>query len=396
MPTLQIAYHTFGTLSAAKDNVMWVCHALTANSDVADWWPHTVEAGRFLDPTRYFIVCANILGSCYGTTGPTSICPETGEPWYGDFPKVTVRDMVHAHQVLARALGIEQVQLLVGASIGGFQALEWAVEEPQFAKRFAFIATGMTCTPWIAAFNESQRMAMELDPTLGERNAEAGLDGMAVARSIALLSYRGGAAYNLSQADTEETFIYSPPTSLELPDRSHVVRPGDRTSMTAGEMPTSPVASMVRPGDRTSMTAGEMPTSPMASMVRPGDHASSIAGEDACAPGHSDSERVFKHRVQTYQRYQGEKLRKRFNAYSYLRMMDAVDSHRIPAGEPIHTPTLVVAISSDLLFTPEEHQTILDRFPNHEFHVIDSPFGHDGFLVEADLLDEIIKKFMKG
>lgn len=315
MHTLQIAYHTFGTLSAAKDNVIWVCHALTANSDVADWWPHTVEAGRFLDPTRYFIVCANILGSCYGTTGPTSICPETGEPWYGDFPKVTVRDMVHAHQVLAHALGIEQVQLLVGASIGGFQALEWAVEEPQFAKRFAFIATGMTCTPWIAAFNESQRMAMELDPTLGERNAEAGLDGMAVARSIALLSYRGGAAYNLSQADTEEHFPQ---------------------------------------GD----------------------------------------ERVFKHRVQTYQRYQGEKLRKRFNAYSYLRMMDAVDSHRIPAGEPIHTPTLVVAISSDLLFTPEEHQTILDRFPNHEFHVIDSPFGHDGFLVEADLLDEIIKKFM--
>lgn len=315
--TLQIAYHTFGTLSAAKDNVIWVCHALTANSDVADWWPHTVEAGRFLDPARYFIVCANILGSCYGTTGPTSICPETGEPWYGDFPKVTVRDMVHAHQVLARALGIEQVQLLIGASIGGFQALEWAVEAPQFAKRFAFIATGMTCTPWIAAFNESQRMAMELDPTLGEHNEQAGRDGMAVARSIALLSYRGGAAYNLSQADTEEPFPQ---------------------------------------GD----------------------------------------ERVFKHRVQTYQRYQGEKLRKRFNAYSYLRMMDAVDSHRIPVGEPIYTPTLVVAISSDLLFTPEEHQTILDRFPNHEFHVIDSPFGHDGFLVEADLLDEIIKKFMKG
>ena len=133
MPTLQIAYHTFGTLSAAKDNVIWVCHALTANSDVADWWPHTVEAGRFLDPTRYFIVCANILGSCYGTTGPASVFPETGEPWYGDFPKVTVRDMVHAHQLLARALGIDQVQLLIGASIGGFHALLWAVEEPQFA-----------------------------------------------------------------------------------------------------------------------------------------------------------------------------------------------------------------------------------------------------------------------
>ncbi|MGN0235169.1 MAG: homoserine O-acetyltransferase [Paludibacteraceae bacterium] len=315
LPTLQIAYHTFGTLSAARDNVIWVCHALTANSDVADWWPHTVEQGRFLDPDRYFVVCANILGSCYGTTGPASLNPETGEPWYGDFPKVTVRDMVHAHQVLARALGISRVRLLIGASIGGFQALQWAVEEPSFADRLAFIATGVRCTPWIAAFNESQRMAMELDPTLGTRSAEAGREGMAVARSIALLSYRGGAAYNLSQADEEN-------------------------------------------------------------------------------PSPQGTESVFRHRVQTYQRYQGEKLKRRFDAYSYLRMMDAVDSHDIGAGAPLQTPTLVVAISSDLLFTPEEHQTILDRFPNHEFHVIDSPFGHDGFLVEADLLDEIIKKFL--
>ena len=137
-----------------------------------------MEAGRFLDPTRYFIVCANILGSCYGTTGPTSVCPETGEPWYGDFPKVTVRDMVHAHQVLAHALGIEQVQLLVGASIGGFQALEWAVEEPQFAKRFAFIARH-ACTPWIAAFNQSQRMAMELTRRWANAGGGEGKNGMA-------------------------------------------------------------------------------------------------------------------------------------------------------------------------------------------------------------------------
>ena len=91
LPALRIAYHTYGRMNAAGDNVVWVCHALTANSDVADWWPHTVEEGRFLDPTRYFVVCANILGSHYGTTGPLHVNPATGEPWYGDFPHFTIR-----------------------------------------------------------------------------------------------------------------------------------------------------------------------------------------------------------------------------------------------------------------------------------------------------------------
>ena len=96
LPELRIAYHTYGTLNAAKDNVAWVCHALTANSDVADWWPHTVETGRFLDPARHFVVCANIIGSHYGTTGPLHVNPATGRPWYKDFPPFTIRDIVRA------------------------------------------------------------------------------------------------------------------------------------------------------------------------------------------------------------------------------------------------------------------------------------------------------------
>ena len=89
--------------------MVWVCHALTANSDVKDWWPHTVEAGCFLDPDRWFVVCANIIGSCYGSTGPTSINPATGQPYYGDFPKLTIRDMVNAHILLADALGLDRL-----------------------------------------------------------------------------------------------------------------------------------------------------------------------------------------------------------------------------------------------------------------------------------------------
>lgn len=319
LQSLEIAYDTFGKLSAERDNVIWVCHALTANSDVADWWPHTVEKGCFLDPECYFTVCANFLGSHYGTTGPLSINPESGEPWYGDFPLVTVRDMVRVHQLLARHLGIERVKLLIGSSIGGFQCLEWAVMQPDFAERAAFIATSPRTKPWASAFNESQRMVIEGDPTFGERSAEAGLNGMAIARSIALLSYRGGVAYDKTQED-------------------------------------------------------------------------------------SDAENAsFQRRVMSYQRYQGEKLRRRFNAYSYYRLSQTVDSHNLSRGRgrmedvlsQIRAKSLVVAITSDILFTPADHQVLVDNLPDVRYHLIDSDFGHDGFLVEHEQLNTIILDFLR-
>lgn len=200
LPELDIAYNIYGSGS----DVIWVCHALTANSDVADWWPHTVEPGRFLDPKKYRIVCANILGSHYGTTGPLSVNLVTGQPYFDSFPEITVRDMVRSHQRLAAHLGIDHVELLIGSSLGGFQSMEWALMQPDFAKRVALIATSAYTTPWAAGFNESQRLAIEADPTYGSNSPEAGLRGMRAARSIALLSYRGPAAYNLTQADAEE------------------------------------------------------------------------------------------------------------------------------------------------------------------------------------------------
>ena len=319
LPEVDITYDTFGTLNAAKDNVIWVCHALTANSDVADWWPHTVEEGRFLDPTRYFIVCANFLGSHYGTTSPLSVNPTTGEKYYYDFPQITVRDMVKCHQLLAKHLGIERVKLLIGSSIGGFQCIEWAISEPKFMESVALIAT-TTCTePWAAAFNESQRMAIRTDKTWGELRDDAGIDGMAVARSIALISYRGGAAYNATQQD-------------------------------------------------------ENPT-----------------------------EASFTRRAHSYQQYQGEKLRRRFNAMSYYRLSEAVDSHNIARGRgsiaealsKIEARALVVAISSDILFPPEAHVPMREHIRDVEYHLIESEFGHDGFLVEHEKLNTIIQNFIK-
>lgn len=318
LPEITIAYHTYGTLSPARDNVIWVCHALTANSEVADWWPNTVEKGRFLDPERYFVVCANILGSCYGTTGPTSINPATGKPYYGSFPRVTVRDMVHCHQRLAAHLGIKHVRLVVGPSIGGFQAIEWAVMDPHWSDGYALLCSAPQVTPWIAGFDESQRMAIACDPTYGDESPTAGREGMGVARSLALLSYRGGKAYNIAQRDQEP-----------------------------------------------------MP--------------------------------LFAHRVQTYQHHQADKLRQRYDCYAYVRMLDACDSHDVGRGrgsveaalQSIEVPCLLVACPTDILFPPEEQEIMIRNIKQVTYREIVSPFGHDGFLVEADQLDQIVKEFIK-
>ena len=317
LPEVEVEYTTYGTLSPAKDNIIWVCHALTADSRVADWWNNTVEEGKFLDPARWYVICANILGSPYGTTSPVSINPATGKQYGAEFPMITVRDMVALHRRLAQRLGIEHVELLVGSSIGGFQCMEWAIADPDFARRVALIATCTRSSAWAIAFNESQRMAIEADQTFHTDAPDAGLAGMAVARSIALLSYRGAEAYNATQTDP-------------------------------------------------------------------------------------DGEKLEGFRVTTYQQHQGEKLRRRFNAHCYYRLSQAVDSHNIARGRgsveealrQIRAKALVVAITSDILFPPADHTVMVENIPSVEYRLIDSPFGHDGFLVEGEQLDTIIKNFM--
>lgn len=202
LPSVTIAYDTFGTLNADHSNVVWVMHALTADSNVADWWPHTVEQGRFLDPDHWFIVCANVIGSCYGSTGPSSINPLTGKPYYASFPNVTVRDMVEGHRLLARHLGISHINTIVGSSLGGFQAIEWLVTDPDIADHAILIATDYRCRPWLAAFNKAMYMAIEADPTVNDECRQAGAAGLAAARAIGLLSYRGQAAFDATQDET--------------------------------------------------------------------------------------------------------------------------------------------------------------------------------------------------
>lgn len=318
LPELRIAYHTYGTPAADSGNVVWVCHALTANSDVADWWPHTVEEGRFLDPARHFVVCANILGSHYGTTGPLHVNPATGIPYYGDFPPFTIRDIVRAHILLADALGIGRIDTLVGSSVGGFQAVEWAVTQPGRIAKLVLIATAAKASPWSIAIDQTQRMAIRADATFGLPRADAGMAGMAAARAIGLLTYRGSRGYNLTQQDCKE-------------------------------FPTQ-------------------------------------------------------HRASTYQQYQGEKLCRRYNAYSYYAILDAFDTHDAGRGRGgvahalgrITARTMVVGITTDLIFTPAEMRELHAMIPNSAYREIDSPFGHDGFLVEHEQLNDILYPFMNN
>lgn len=204
LPELTITYHTYGKLNAERDNVIWVCHALTANSAVADWWSGLFGKGNVFDPEEHFIVCANVLGSCYGSTGPRSIDPVSGQPYGLDFPRLTIRDWAKAHDVLRQHLGIEKIELCIGGSCGGHQALELTYLIPERVRQMAILVGSARETAWAIAGHEAQRMAIEADPTFFENKNEAGKKGLKAARGMALLGYRTFENYVARQTDTED------------------------------------------------------------------------------------------------------------------------------------------------------------------------------------------------
>lgn len=200
---IEIAYHiSEATINVAKP-VIWICHALTANSDAEDWWPGMVGRGKLFDPDKYTLVCANILGSCYGTTGALSVNTATGKPWLNDFPLVTVRDWAKAHELLREHLGIDKIYLVAGGSIGGFQSMEWAIMHPERFEHMMLVATSYMQTAWANAINETERMSIEADSTFFNGNPNGGKAGLAAARGLGLLSYRGYEAYNLTQSEKD-------------------------------------------------------------------------------------------------------------------------------------------------------------------------------------------------
>jgi homoserine O-acetyltransferase len=192
IPDVSVALRTWGRLSPTASNAVVVCHALTGSPDVDLWWPDLLGPGRSLDPDRDFIVCCNILGSCYGSTGPASPRPGTGKRWGGDFPPVTVADAVRAQRRALDALGVRGIRLVVGGSLGGMQALEWVLQDSRVAAA-AVIAAPARHSAWCIAQSEAQRAAIAADPRwrggrFDPRNPP--VDGLAAARKMAMCSYR--------------------------------------------------------------------------------------------------------------------------------------------------------------------------------------------------------------
>jgi homoserine O-acetyltransferase/O-succinyltransferase len=204
LKNFELAYTTYGQLNAKKSNVIWVVHALTGDSNVAEWWNGLIGEDKFFDPNNHFIICANLLGSCYGSTNPFSINPDTGSPYYYNFPQVTTRDLAASLEMLRMQLKLEKIHTLIGGSLGGQVALEWAVTLGQNLENAVILASTVKTSPWVIGLNETQRMAIESDCTWGECHELAGSKGLETARAIAMISYRHPDDLLAKQSEKEE------------------------------------------------------------------------------------------------------------------------------------------------------------------------------------------------
>ena len=218
--TIDLPLENGGTLHGARlvyhdsevrgGRTVWICHALTANSNPEDWWAEMVGPGKTIDTQKDRVVCVNMLGSAYGSEGPARTNPETGTPWLLDFPMITIRDTVNAFIEVRRHLGIQKIDLLIGASNGGFNAIEWAIMEPDLFTRCLFLCTAPRISPFLGATVEAQRMALEADPSFREaRDLQGGAAGLKCARAQALISYRSFEGYGLTQAEQDPDTLFA-------------------------------------------------------------------------------------------------------------------------------------------------------------------------------------------
>lgn len=336
---VEVAYRTWGTLNETGDNAVVVFHSMTGDSDATSWWGSLVGPDRAVCTLSNFVICANLLGSCYGTTGPTSLNPDTGETYRASFPICTVRDQVRLHLELVEYLGVQQVRQVVGGSLGGFMALEWAVLDPNVAEVIA-VATSGRHSAWCIGWTEVQRQAIYADPNWngGFYTSEVQPDaGLATARMMAMMSYRNTSSFGarFGRAAAAEK---------------------DNTDSLRAAAPSIP------PETRANFS------------------------------------------VETYLRYQGQKLVSRFDANSYVRLTQTSNSHDLARdrGEyidvlgSIKARVLVVGVDTDILFPLEEQKELAQAIPQATLEVITSPHGHDGFLLEGDTLNHIVKNWLSG
>ena len=317
-----LAYRTWGTLNSNANNAVLVVHALSGSADLEAWWPDLLGEGKPLDPSRDFVICINLLGSCYGSSGP--IAPRNdsalADSWKSDFPIISVRDQVRAQAALIRSLGIKKLRCIIGPSLGGMIALEWALLEPELTGSLVLIATtAFHCAQAIAS-SECQRAAIRLDPHFNDGQYDVEQQpkhGLSLARRLAFIGYR---------------------CEQEL---------AQRFGRQSGEQ-------------------------------------------------HSFS-------VLDYLSHQGEKFVARFDANSYIRLTQCMNTHDLgrdrgsveTALQSISQPTLVISLDSDQLYPIAEQKLLAKHIPNAEHVVISSRYGHDGFLIESEAMSGVLTPFLQ-
>ncbi len=196
---VRVAYSTYGQLNASKDNAVLVCHALTGSSSVASWWSEALGAGRMLDTDQNFIVCANVLGGCYGSTGASSVNPNTNRTYGNQFPDITIPDMVKVQAALLEHLGVQRIEAVIGGSMGGMQALEWVRAFPERIGAAVIIGAPARHSAWGITFNHLARMAIQNDPDFKAGKYSRQPQGLALARAITTLFFRSPESFGLTQ-----------------------------------------------------------------------------------------------------------------------------------------------------------------------------------------------------
>jgi homoserine O-acetyltransferase len=339
---VRIAYHTYGKLNSSADNVLVICHALTGDHypgrfrKLKGWWESLVGPGKVIDPQHFFIVCSNVLGGCYGSTGPSSLDPDTGAPYGMNFPVIEFADVVKAQVKLAQKLGIRKIKAVLGGSMGGMQVLEWGIQKEIPVEKLIVLAASPKSSPFVIAFHEVQRQAIMLDPDwrCGEYyGREIPAAGLSVARMIGVLSYR------------------SEPSLTAKFSR----RPAWRTGIIEN-------------------------------------------------PYQSFDQRFD---VQSYMNHQGAALVHRFDPNSYLYLTKAVDLFDISRGQENMEQALMnlqgdlycLAIDTDLLFPPHEIMAMVEMRKragkSAEYYELKSIHGHDAFLIEFDVIEPVIRKWLE-
>ncbi|KAF2028000.1 homoserine O-acetyltransferase [Setomelanomma holmii] len=428
-----VAYKTYGTLAPGGDNAMVICHALTGSADVGDWWgPLLGGPGKAFDTSRFFIVCMNSLGSPYGSASPVTVRDgDASLGLYGpEFPLTTVRDDVNIFKLILDDLGVKQIAAVIGGSMGGMLVLEFAYFGKDYVKCIIPIATSARYSAWGISWGEAQRQSIYSDPKYDDGYytfEDPPSTGLGAARMSALLTYRSRDSFesrfgrNTPDLSKKQS-INAVPRAWTPSNPSHEhwaihnhghkhagsPRPTSRTNSST-TLATINASTAVRQADPEFHDASN-PSTPPAQAPTPANGISPVP-----TPAKRHAPHYFS--AQSYLRYQGEKFIKRFDANCYIAITRKLDTHDIsrhrypPDKDPetvdqvsalhyalslIEQPTLVLGIQSDGLFTFAEQQELAAHIPNATLRTIDSPDGHDAFLLEFEQVNGHLTKFLKA